>query len=98
MVCLILHYLVCKECKILQSGLLLEAHNYSAGLVSKPICPETNSSTSQFGEKLNNFDLTSLTLKRQQKKFVMSQRQCYAIIYFSYTKFIIAIVAYLKVM
>ena len=31
----------------------------------------TNSSASQFGGKLKNFDLTSLALKRLQKSFVM---------------------------
>ena len=34
-----------------------------------------NSSASQFGGKINNFDLPSLALKRQQKKFVISLRQ-----------------------
>ena len=31
--------------------------------------------TRQFGEKINKNDLPSLALKRQQKSFVMSQRQ-----------------------
>ena len=37
----------------------------------------TNLSASQFGGKINKNDLPSLTLKRQQKSFVMSQRQLY---------------------
>ena len=34
-----------------------------------------NLSASQFGRKINKNDLSSLALKRQQKSFVMSQRQ-----------------------
>ena len=46
--------------------------DYSAGPIQQD----------KFGEKLNNFDLTSLALKRQQKSFVMSLMQSYTTIYF----------------
>ena len=45
---------------------------YSAGPIRR----------SQFGEKLNNFDSTSIALRRQQKSFVMSSRQYYSEMYF----------------
>ena len=36
---------------------------------------QANLSVSQFGRKINKNDLLSLVLRRQQKNFVMSQRQ-----------------------
>ena len=43
--------------------------------VGKPICRQAYLAASQFGGKINNNDLPSLASKRQQKGFVMSQRQ-----------------------
>ena len=42
----------------------------------------TNLSASHFGREINNFDLASLRLKRQQISFFMSLRQYYTTSYF----------------
>ena len=47
--------------------------NSSSKFVSKPIHQQVNLLASQFSRKINNFDLPSLALKRQQNKF------CYVI-------------------
>ena len=44
---------------MIKNGVLMEARQFGG----------TNLSASQFGRKMNNFDLPSIALKRQQKKF-----------------------------
>ena len=62
---------VCEPSEARQFG----GTNLAGDNLAGQICWQANLSASQFVGKINKNDLPSLALKRQQKSFVMSQRQ-----------------------